>query len=149
MAFPKGIVPVNVPVHPTPLYEFIISVGIFFLLWNIHKKKEHPSGFIFSFYLILGGIERFIAEFWRLTPAVVFSKTNQIMLVDRRVLYELPPLSPERDIDLAEKVFWNVGNYEFIRGLSVPQIYSIAVIGVGICLMLIVLKGRKDKKLEE
>lgn len=147
MAFPKGVVPVNVSVHPTPLYEVLISLGIFFFLWNIQKKKEYPAGFIFSFYLILSGIERFITEFWRLTPAVVFAKANQFMLVDRRVLYELPPLYPERNIDLAEKVFWQIGNYDLIRGLSVPQIYSLVVIGVGIWLMLRVLK-RKDKKLE-
>lgn len=139
MAFPNGVIPVDVRVHPTPIYEAIISVSIFFLLWSIHKRKEHPNGLIFSFYLVLGGIERFISEFWRLTPVVVFTKAEKFMFVDRRVLY-----LPEINIDLAEKVFWKVGNYELIRGLSVPQIYSLVMIGVGIWLMLRVLKNRKN-----
>jgi len=138
MAFPKGVVPVDVRVHPTPLYEAIISVGIFLFLWYIHRKKEHPRGFIFSFYLILGGIERFVTEIWRLTSVVVFATTNQFMFVDRRTLY-----LPERNIDLAKKVFWKLSNYEFIRGLSVPQLYSLVMVGVGIWLMLRVLKSRK------
>jgi len=149
MAFPKGIVPVDVRVHPTPLYEAIISVGIFFFLWNIRKKKERPHGFIFSFYLILGGIERFVTEFWRLTSTVVFATTNEFMFVNKRVLY-LPEggIELERSADLAEKVFWKINNYELIRGLSVPQLYSLAMIGVGIWLMLRVLKDRKTLKPE-
>ncbi len=49
------------PVFPTPIYEFVMSVLIFLFLWSIRKKMHIPLG-IFSIYLILNGIERFLIE---------------------------------------------------------------------------------------
>ncbi|GBL35088.1 hypothetical protein EMGBS15_06830 [Filimonas sp.] len=49
------------PVFPTPIYEFLMSVFIFLFLWFIRKKMVVPLG-IFSVYLILNGIERFLIE---------------------------------------------------------------------------------------
>lgn len=49
------------PVFPTPFYETVVC-GIFFLfLWLIRKKIKVP-GVMFSLYLILNGVERFIVE---------------------------------------------------------------------------------------
>lgn len=49
------------PVFPTPFYE-TITCGIFFLiLWLIRKKIKIP-GVMFSIYLIMNGIERFLVE---------------------------------------------------------------------------------------
>lgn len=71
MAFPNGTVPTTERVHPTPLYEIIMSLIAFAYLWKIRKKPRGP-GFMFGMFLILSGIERFIAEFWRLTAKVLF-----------------------------------------------------------------------------
>ena len=50
-----------IPVFPTPFYETIICLGLFFLLWSVRKKFKVP-GTMFAFYLIINGIERFFIE---------------------------------------------------------------------------------------
>ena len=49
------------PVFPTPLYETIVCVGFFFLLWAL-RKRLHPAGMIFFLFLFLNGLERFFIE---------------------------------------------------------------------------------------
>ena len=70
MAFPNGTVPTDVPVHPTPIYETLISVTFFGILWSQRRKWEGVPGVLFGASLILLGVERFFAEFWRITPRV-------------------------------------------------------------------------------
>ncbi len=70
MAFPNGTVPTDVPVHPTPIYETLMSFTFFGILWSQRLKLESFQGLLFGASLILLGIERFIAEFWRITPQV-------------------------------------------------------------------------------
>ena len=74
MAFPNGVVPTLERVHPTPLYEIILSLMAFAFLWKV-RRRSIPTGWIFNIYLILAGTERFITEFWRLTPVVAFGMT--------------------------------------------------------------------------
>ena len=50
-----------IPAFPTPLYEVIMCIGLFFLIWSLRKKFTIP-GTLFSFYLILNGTERFLIE---------------------------------------------------------------------------------------
>ncbi len=50
-----------IPVFPTPIYEFIMGMLIFAILWRLRKKFSVPLS-IFSVYLILNGIERFLIE---------------------------------------------------------------------------------------
>ena len=71
MAFPNGTVPTDVPVHPTPIYETLISFTFFGILWSQRRKLEDVSGVLFGTSLILLGVERFFAEFWRITPRVL------------------------------------------------------------------------------
>ena len=71
MAFPNGTVPTDVPVHPTPIYESLMSFAFFGLLWSQRRRFEGVPGTTFGLSLILLGIERFIAEFWRITPRVL------------------------------------------------------------------------------
>ncbi|MEO5502039.1 MAG: prolipoprotein diacylglyceryl transferase family protein [Ginsengibacter sp.] len=49
------------PVFPTPLYE-IIGCGILFMVLWLSRKKIKAPGVMFSFYLILTGVERFLIE---------------------------------------------------------------------------------------
>ena len=76
MAFPNGTVPTAVPVHPTPLYETGMSFIGFGLLWSIRKQKEGTSGWLLGGAFILAGIERFIAEFFRLNQPALFGLTG-------------------------------------------------------------------------
>lgn len=71
MAFPKGIVPTEVPVHPTPLYNIAITLIFFALIWRV-RTRDFPAGTIFAVSIIAGGLERFITEFWRNTPKIAF-----------------------------------------------------------------------------
>jgi phosphatidylglycerol---prolipoprotein diacylglyceryl transferase len=68
--FPGGIVPNNIPCHPTPVYEFIMCALICWFLWSI-RKKTVPTGKLFMIYLMLAGIERFFIEFLRPNPRMV------------------------------------------------------------------------------
>ncbi len=49
------------PVFPTPVYETLMAVVIFVILWSIRKKIKMP-GIIFAIYLMFNGIERFLIE---------------------------------------------------------------------------------------
>jgi phosphatidylglycerol:prolipoprotein diacylglycerol transferase len=49
------------PVYPTPLYELTAGLLLVALLWSL-RKKLRKAGQIFSLYLIVNGIERFLVE---------------------------------------------------------------------------------------
>jgi len=49
------------PVYPTPVYEIIMALLLFALLWSIRKKVK-ITGRLFAIYLIANGIERFLIE---------------------------------------------------------------------------------------
>ncbi|MBI4529972.1 MAG: prolipoprotein diacylglyceryl transferase [Candidatus Latescibacteria bacterium] len=74
MTFPEGIVPTTEHVHPTPIYEALMSWGIFGYLYRGRPFEARPGGLFWS-YILLAGVERLIAEFWRLTPKVALGLT--------------------------------------------------------------------------
>lgn len=49
------------PVFPTPFYETIVCLLLFFVLWALRKRFSIP-GTLFAFYLMLNGLERFLIE---------------------------------------------------------------------------------------
>jgi phosphatidylglycerol:prolipoprotein diacylglycerol transferase len=61
----------GVRVHPAPIYETILYLGVFTILWSM-RKTSHPAGRIMYWYLLLGGAARFIVEFWRINPRVFY-----------------------------------------------------------------------------
>jgi phosphatidylglycerol:prolipoprotein diacylglycerol transferase len=79
MAYPNAIVgwhyPPGVRVHPTPLYEMALYVLVFMFLWTI-RTRPHPNGTLFWWYLVLAAAARFVVEFVRINPPVVFSLTE-------------------------------------------------------------------------
>jgi len=75
MAFPHGIEPVFVPVHPTPLYELAAGLAIGGWLWW-RGGKPHGIGAIVGQYLLLSGIARFLVEFLRRNPKVLWGLSN-------------------------------------------------------------------------
>jgi phosphatidylglycerol---prolipoprotein diacylglyceryl transferase len=50
-----------IPVFPTPIYETLVCLGLFFVLWALRKRLKIP-GTLFAVYLIINGIERFFIE---------------------------------------------------------------------------------------
>jgi phosphatidylglycerol:prolipoprotein diacylglycerol transferase len=72
----------GVRVHPTPIYEAILYVAIFLVLWWLRKRQTFEGEFLYL-YLILAGFARFFIEFLRINPRVVwdFSAAQVISLV--------------------------------------------------------------------
>lgn len=71
MSFPNGAVPTNELVHPTPIYDMILLLAAFFTLWPMRRRNLVP-GTLFGLYFIAVGVGRFITEFWRTTPKLLF-----------------------------------------------------------------------------
>jgi phosphatidylglycerol:prolipoprotein diacylglycerol transferase len=60
-----GIDPSTVlAVHPTQIYEVILMLAAFMLLWSL-RKSGRPIGWIFGLYLVIAGVERFLIEILR------------------------------------------------------------------------------------
>ncbi len=59
---PWGIMVEGVKVHPTFLYEFIITFSLFLFLYLYLSKKKKFDGQMFSIYLIIYSIGRFLIE---------------------------------------------------------------------------------------
>ncbi|MEO5642156.1 MAG: prolipoprotein diacylglyceryl transferase family protein [Bacteroidia bacterium] len=57
------------PVFPTPLYEAIVNILFFAILWSQRKKFVSP-GALFSVYLIFNGLERFFIELIRVNTTL-------------------------------------------------------------------------------
>jgi phosphatidylglycerol:prolipoprotein diacylglycerol transferase len=79
MSFPNGVVPTTQRVHPTPLYEFFIWLVIAAILWRMgarYLREPMAKGEIFSLYMILTGIARFLIEFIRINPRSFFGMSN-------------------------------------------------------------------------
>jgi phosphatidylglycerol:prolipoprotein diacylglycerol transferase len=51
-------------VHPTQLYEAVLMIAVFMLLWRL-RNNGRPAGWLFGLYLALAGTERFLVEFVR------------------------------------------------------------------------------------
>jgi phosphatidylglycerol:prolipoprotein diacylglycerol transferase len=75
MSFPNGIEPVFVPVYPTPLYELAAGLLIGWWLWW-RDGKPHATGAIVGQYLALTGAARFLVEFIRRNPKVLWGLSN-------------------------------------------------------------------------
>ena len=54
----------NPGVFPTPFYETIMGMIIFFILWSM-RKRIHVAGVLFCWYLVFNGTERFLIELIR------------------------------------------------------------------------------------
>lgn len=91
IALPHGLVPTTGPygtcalygwpsscrVQPTPIYELIVAAFIMWVLWRRSAPgTKRPLGQITGEYLILTGVARFLVEFIRINPHVLWGMTN-------------------------------------------------------------------------
>jgi phosphatidylglycerol:prolipoprotein diacylglycerol transferase len=58
-------------VYPTPMYETVMALACFVLLWAL-RKHPFKTGWLFSLYLLLAGVERFLIEQIRVNPVLDF-----------------------------------------------------------------------------
>ncbi|HEY6448851.1 MAG TPA: prolipoprotein diacylglyceryl transferase [Acidobacteriaceae bacterium] len=77
MSFPNGLVPTTQRVHPTPIYELLGALFIAWILWR-RGSPDHPRslGQITGEYLILSGAARFLVEFIRINPRILWGLSN-------------------------------------------------------------------------
>ncbi len=64
-----GVVIAAPGVYPTPIYETIMSLIAFAILWSVCKHSRQ-SGWLFSLFLVLSGIERFLIELIRVNATI-------------------------------------------------------------------------------
>lgn len=64
-----GVVLAAPGVYPTPLYEVLMALASFAILWSL---RRHPfrSGWLFALYLVLSGTARFLVEQIRVNPVI-------------------------------------------------------------------------------
>jgi phosphatidylglycerol---prolipoprotein diacylglyceryl transferase len=70
VAFPQGLPPTTVPVHPTQLYEALalVPVALLLLRWRGQGRSDK---FVLGAYLLMAGAVRFAVEFLRINTPVV------------------------------------------------------------------------------
>lgn len=64
VAFPEGLPPTTIPVHPTQLYEMLALLPLAWVLvrWRRQRRRDR---FVLGSYLIVAGAVRFLIEFLR------------------------------------------------------------------------------------
>jgi phosphatidylglycerol:prolipoprotein diacylglycerol transferase len=62
-------------VQPTPIYELLFALLIFWILWKLGERHK-PIGWLTGMYLLLSGIGRFLVEFVRINPKLYFGMSN-------------------------------------------------------------------------
>jgi phosphatidylglycerol:prolipoprotein diacylglycerol transferase len=73
----RALVPPTPPtalVQPTPIYELLFAVAVFWVLRQLGKRAK-PVGWLTGLYLVLSGIGRFLVEFVRVNPKLYFHGT--------------------------------------------------------------------------
>jgi len=74
MAFPNGSVPIDIPVHPTMLYEAVLMAFLFVYLWR--KRGAWPAGVSFAICLVVVGTSIFLIHYIHLAPKVAWGLTE-------------------------------------------------------------------------
>lgn len=73
---PNALVPkLGVYYTPMPVYELVINLGIFALLWQL-RKRNLPDGLLFLIYLALYSLERFFLAFTSSYQILAFGLTQ-------------------------------------------------------------------------
>ena len=70
IAFPEGLPPTSVPVHPTMMYEAILLVPLAWLLMRL-RREQTPPPVVLGAYLASAGVIRFAIEFLRINERVL------------------------------------------------------------------------------
>jgi phosphatidylglycerol:prolipoprotein diacylglycerol transferase len=77
---PHAMVPqLGVYYVPTPVFEIILNLSIFAVLWRL-RKRDLPSGALFLIFVALYSVGRFFITFWSSYLTVAFG-LNQAQLI--------------------------------------------------------------------
>lgn len=61
---PETLCPLRVPLHPSQLYESLLSLGVFGVVYSLRTRKRF-NGQLMLTYFFLAGLVRFVVEFFR------------------------------------------------------------------------------------
>jgi len=75
MSYPDGTVPTTQLVHPTPVYETLSMLVLFWVLWRLRDRITAPWA-LFGLWAVLAGLERFLVEFIRRNSETVAGLTT-------------------------------------------------------------------------
>ena len=70
VAFPEGLPPTTIPVHPTQLYEAAALIPIAWLLLR-WRREARPDRSVLGAYFVMAGTLRFAIEFLRVNTRVL------------------------------------------------------------------------------
>ncbi len=70
IAFPEGLPPTTVPVHPTQIYEALALIPVAWLLLR-WRRQDRPDQVVLGGYLLMTGSVRFAIEFLRVNERIV------------------------------------------------------------------------------
>ncbi len=88
---PNAMVPqLGVYYTPTPVYEIVMNLVIFTILWNL-RKRDRPDGVLTLIYLVLYSSLRFLIDFTSAYKIIALG-LNQAQLVSILVLVVSVPL---------------------------------------------------------
>jgi phosphatidylglycerol:prolipoprotein diacylglycerol transferase len=76
MSFPQGLPPTDQTVHPTQIYEIVMSLVILAVLLWVLQPRLRRAGSLFWSYVALAGVERFLVEFIRTNEPVALGLTQ-------------------------------------------------------------------------
>jgi phosphatidylglycerol:prolipoprotein diacylglycerol transferase len=90
---PNAMVPqLGVYYTPMPVYELVVNLGIFALLWHL-RKRNWPDGRLFLVYLTLYSLERFILAFTSSYNILAFGLTQSQIVALLGLAVSLPLLA--------------------------------------------------------
>ncbi len=89
MSYPDGMVPTTEIVHPTPVYESIAMLVVFWVLWRFRGRLT-AGWSLFGLYLVLAGVERLLVEFVRATPVTFAGMTTAQVISVVLILIGIP-----------------------------------------------------------
>ena len=99
VAFPRGLPPTTVAVHPAQLYEavFLAALALLLLRWRADRVSDRC---VVARYLVLAGAARFAIELIRINPPVALGMTvaqwASLALVLAGLVLMLPAARPGR-----------------------------------------------------
>jgi len=89
---PKSIAPLNIPLHPTQLYDFLSNSLIFIIVMILSARKKF-NGQVFVWFLIMHSVARLLIERFRGDDRGLFPGTGWTMTQFMAILILLSSLS--------------------------------------------------------
>src|SRR5579864_6743468 len=89
---PNTFGPLNTPVQPANLYELLISLALFLVLWNL-RKRIHPEGMLAAIYVVLYSVTQFFIFFLRDNVVVFYGLKQAQVTAIVAIILTLPVIA--------------------------------------------------------